>query len=243
MWRWFRLQRATAWTGNFDAQTASFADPKHTRGPGHVLGCTGTAPSKSDASVVCWGNNDSGQLGKWDDAGHGLHAVVLAPPRPFQTRSDRTAFRPRDVAGSASDHTLCLVWWTTRFLPTVPSLPFPRAFPRERLCCSSPTFSSAHRTPFEFATKLGRGERHDAAASRSTSRGRRDRGRLVCAGRRPIRWSPSRGPGGRNRVDPDVFPGACFTPLIPSGSGYPPAGYTLRDSASPRRIRRRVRPR
>ena len=78
---------AYCWTGDFDAQSASFADP---RSVGHGLVVTAITSGhshrcailKSDASVVCWGNNDSGQLGIGTTLAMDLPAAVLAPPRP-----------------------------------------------------------------------------------------------------------------------------------------------------------------
>ena len=78
---------AYCWTGDFDAQSASFADPR-SLGYGLVVTAITSGRShrcailKSDASVVCWGSNDSGQLGIGTTLVRDLPAPVLAPPRP-----------------------------------------------------------------------------------------------------------------------------------------------------------------
>ncbi len=78
---------AYCWTGDFDAQSASFADPRSV-GLGLVVTAITSGRShrcailKSDASVVCWGSNYSGQLGNGTTLAMGLPALVLAPPRP-----------------------------------------------------------------------------------------------------------------------------------------------------------------
>lgn len=78
---------AYCWTGDFDAQSASFADPR-SLGNGLVVTAITSGHShrcailKTDASVWCWGNNDSGQLGIGTTLAMDLPSPVLAPPRP-----------------------------------------------------------------------------------------------------------------------------------------------------------------
>jgi hypothetical protein len=78
---------AYCWTSAFDARTASFAQLDPVSQGLKVASITGAAAHRcailqDDGSVVCWGNNDVGQLGNGSRLGSTTPSPVIAPPSP-----------------------------------------------------------------------------------------------------------------------------------------------------------------
>jgi alpha-tubulin suppressor-like RCC1 family protein len=76
---------AYCWTRAFDAQTASFAQLDSVSQGLRVVSITGAAAHRcailqSDASLLCWGNNDVGQLGNGSKVSTTTPSPVIAPP-------------------------------------------------------------------------------------------------------------------------------------------------------------------
>jgi hypothetical protein len=78
---------AYCWTRAFDARTASFAQLDSVSQGLRVAAITGAAAHRcailqSDGSLLCWGNNDVGQLGNGSTVSTTTPSPVIAPPPP-----------------------------------------------------------------------------------------------------------------------------------------------------------------
>ncbi len=78
---------AYCWTPSFDARTASFAQLDSVSQGLRVASITGAAAHRcailqSDATLLCWGNNDVGQLGNGSRVSTTTPSPVIAPPPP-----------------------------------------------------------------------------------------------------------------------------------------------------------------
>jgi len=78
---------AYCWASAFDARTASFAQLDSVSQGLRVAAITGAAAHRcailqSDASLLCWGNNDLGQLGNGSRVSTTTPSPVIAPPPP-----------------------------------------------------------------------------------------------------------------------------------------------------------------
>jgi alpha-tubulin suppressor-like RCC1 family protein len=78
---------AYCWTDAFDARTASFAQLDSVSQGLRVASITAAAGYRcailqSDATLLCWGNNDVGQLGNGSRVSTTTPSPVIAPPPP-----------------------------------------------------------------------------------------------------------------------------------------------------------------